>query len=56
MEQAAREVLLAEASDWQFLISTFAARDYAEVRFNDHIDRFDRTRGRSPIGSTPGAR
>lgn len=40
--QAARELLLAEASDWQFLISTFAARDYAEARFADHIDRFNR--------------
>jgi 1,4-alpha-glucan branching enzyme len=39
--QAAREMLLAEASDWQFLISTFSARDYSEVRFGDHIDRFD---------------
>lgn len=39
--QAARELLLAEASDWQFLISTFSARDYAEVRFQDHIDRFN---------------
>lgn len=38
--QAARELLLAEASDWQFLISTFSARDYAEARFPDHIDRF----------------
>ena len=42
VEQAARELLLAEASDWQFLISTFAARDYAEIRFVDHIDRFNR--------------
>lgn len=42
VEQAARELLLAEASDWQFLISTFSAADYAEVRFNDHIDRFNR--------------
>jgi len=40
--QAARELLLAESSDWQFLISTFSARDYAEVRFKDHVDRFDR--------------
>jgi len=40
--QAARELLLAEASDWQFLISTFSARDYAEVRFSDHADRFTR--------------
>jgi len=42
VEQAARELLLAESSDWQFLISTFAAKDYAEVRFKDHIDRFNR--------------
>lgn len=41
-EQAARELLLAEASDWQFLISTMSAKDYAEVRFNDHVDRFGR--------------
>lgn len=40
--QAARELLLAEASDWQFLISTWSARDYAEARFQDHIDRFNR--------------
>ncbi len=41
-EQAARELLLAESSDWQFLISTFSARDYAELRFTDHMDRFER--------------
>ncbi len=40
--QAAREMLLAESSDWQFLISTFSARDYAEVRFKDHIERFNK--------------
>lgn len=40
--QAAREMLLAESSDWQFLISTFAAKDYAEIRFTDHIERFNR--------------
>jgi 1,4-alpha-glucan branching enzyme len=42
VKQAARELLLAESSDWQFLISTFAARDYAEIRFADHIARFER--------------
>jgi len=41
VKQAAREMLLAEASDWQFLISTWSARDYAEARFQDHIDRFE---------------
>lgn len=42
VEQCARELLLAESSDWQFLISTYSARDYAEVRFQDHVDRFNR--------------
>ncbi len=42
LTQAAREMLLAEASDWQFLISTQAARDYAEIRFADHCERFER--------------
>jgi 1,4-alpha-glucan branching enzyme len=42
VEQCGRELLLAESSDWQFLISTFSARDYAEARFTDHLDRFDR--------------
>lgn len=42
VQQAGRELLLAEASDWQFLISTFAARDYSELRFADHIERFER--------------
>lgn len=40
--QAGRELLLAEASDWPFLISTFSAKDYAEARFSDHIERFNR--------------
>jgi len=40
--QAARELLLAESSDWQFLISTFSAKDYAEIRFADHVSRFER--------------
>lgn len=42
LEQAARELLLAESSDWQFLISTFSARDYSEIRFADHTDRLER--------------
>ncbi len=33
-----REVLLAQASDWQFLISTQSARDYAEMRIHNHIE------------------
>ena len=34
--QVVRELLLLHASDWQFLISTWSARDYAEMRFANH--------------------
>jgi 1,4-alpha-glucan branching enzyme len=33
---AARQLLLAQSSDWQFVISTGAAGDYAEARFTRH--------------------
>ena len=36
LAQAARELLLAQTSDWQFIISTGAAADYAERRFLEH--------------------
>ena len=38
--QLCRELLLLESSDWQFLITTGAARDYAEMRFVTHCDQF----------------
>ncbi|MCP4580113.1 MAG: DUF1957 domain-containing protein [candidate division Zixibacteria bacterium] len=41
-KQAAREFMLLAASDWQFLISTFAARDYAELRLDRHFNYFER--------------
>jgi 1,4-alpha-glucan branching enzyme len=40
LKQAARELMLEAASDWQFLISTWAARDYAEMRLAEHHDAF----------------
>ena len=36
LAQAARELLLAQSSDWQFIMSTGAAADYAERRFQEH--------------------
>lgn len=42
LEQAARELLLAQSSDWQFIISTGAAGDYATKRFNEHCDALER--------------
>jgi 1,4-alpha-glucan branching enzyme len=41
LEQAARELLLAQSSDWQFIISTGAAGDYATKRFNEHCDALE---------------
>lgn len=40
--QALRELLLLESSDWQFVISTEHARDYAHVRVNNHYQAFSR--------------
>ncbi|HEY4100715.1 MAG TPA: 1,4-alpha-glucan branching protein domain-containing protein [Gemmatimonadales bacterium] len=42
LEQAARELLLAQSSDWQFIISTGAAGDYATKRFVEHCDALER--------------
>ena len=42
LAQAARELLLAQSSDWQFIISTGAVVDYAERRFTQHCDDAER--------------
>jgi 1,4-alpha-glucan branching enzyme len=38
LAHAARQLLLAQSSDWQFMISTGAVPDYGENRFNLHCD------------------
>ncbi len=40
LNQAFRELLLLQSSDWPFLVTTFQAKDYAVERFNEHKDRF----------------
>lgn len=40
--QATRELLIAQASDWQFLITTGQAEAYARERFRTHLLRFYR--------------
>lgn len=42
LKQTLREFLLLQASDWQFLIYTKSARDYAEQRFWFHNSDFNR--------------
>jgi 1,4-alpha-glucan branching enzyme len=40
LRQLARELLLLESSDWPFLITTVAARDYAQARARSHFEAF----------------
>src|SRR5689334_1018164 len=42
LSQASRELMLLQASDWQFLITTGSARDYAERRVAEHYAEFKR--------------
>ncbi|MGE5480384.1 MAG: 1,4-alpha-glucan branching protein domain-containing protein [Chloroflexota bacterium] len=42
LTQALRELMLMQASDWQFLIHTKSAKDYAEQRFSFHHSDFNR--------------
>jgi len=42
LKQLARELLLAQSSDWAFLIKTGTAREYATKRTVDHLSRFNR--------------
>lgn len=40
LNQAARELLLLQSSDWGFLITTGQACEYAARRFREHLERF----------------
>ncbi len=42
LSQMARELLLAQSSDWAFLMKTGTATDYATRRTKDHVLRFTR--------------
>ncbi|MBI3964871.1 MAG: DUF1957 domain-containing protein [Chloroflexi bacterium] len=42
LSQAARELLLLQSSDWPFLVTTGQAREYAETRFEEHCERFNK--------------
>ena len=41
LKQLARELLLAQSSDWAFLMKTGTAREYATKRTTDHLARFN---------------
>jgi 1,4-alpha-glucan branching enzyme len=40
LKQAGRELLLAQASDWPFILRTGTSPDYARKRVKDHLLRF----------------
>ncbi len=42
LNQAARELLLAQASDWPFILRSGTSPDYARARVKDHLLRFTR--------------
>jgi 1,4-alpha-glucan branching enzyme len=42
LNQAARELLLAQSSDWAFIIKTGTMVDYAVRRTREHLLRFSR--------------
>ena len=40
LKQAGRELLLAQSSDWPFILRTGTSPDYAARRVKDHLQRF----------------
>jgi len=42
LDQAARELLLAQSSDWPFIMTTGTTVSYATRRVNEHVSRFTR--------------
>jgi 1,4-alpha-glucan branching enzyme len=52
LAQAGRELMLAQASDWPFIMKNRTASEYASRRVRTHLERFDRLAGmieRGPI-------
>jgi len=56
LNQAARELLLLESSDWPFLVTTGQAKQYAVERFRSHLARFKQLADMAEGGFSPEAR
>lgn len=56
LNQAARELLLAQASDWPFIMRTGTATAYAHRRFHSHLSRFLRITDGLVQGTIPDPR
>ncbi len=52
LNQAFREMLLLQSSDWPFLVTTFQAKEYAIERFEDHTSNFHRLCDMLKTGNT----
>jgi 1,4-alpha-glucan branching enzyme len=50
LNQMARELLLAQSSDWAFIMNTGTAVEYAQKRVRSHISRFPRLHGMLTAG------
>jgi len=53
LNQAAREILLAQHSDWAFIMRNQTVTEYAERRFQEHISRFTSLYQAINSGSVP---
>jgi 1,4-alpha-glucan branching enzyme len=51
LNQAARELLLAQSSDWAFQIYQGTTVEYASKRFRSHIRRFNQIAGEIEAGA-----
>ncbi len=51
LDQGARELLLAQSSDWAFIMKTGTSVEYAVRRFKTHMHRFDRIAGMVESGN-----
>jgi len=51
LDQAARELLLAQASDWAFMINYGTTGEYATRRIKSHLLRLERLRGQIESGA-----
>lgn len=51
LKQLARELLLAQSSDWAFLMRSGTAREYATKRTLDHISRFNQLHDKFAAGT-----
>ena len=50
LDQCVRELLLAQSSDWPFIITQGTSAQYAERRVKDHVARFHYLAGRIDSG------